>query len=99
MEQNTLIAELMVGSGDDPNGVFSSYNPNLIRFPMQIMMKSDDHNKLKKAIGQVVATSYDSAYMIVGDTAYVEYLPNGNAMLRAAPAGNWEIKIWQASRK
>jgi hypothetical protein len=98
-EELPLTARLIVPPRDDPNKVFSCYNPQLLRLPMQIMFQSDDVKQLELAISSFVAKLRgERLQMIIGDMAYIEYVPN-NFVKRNIHKDNWEIKSWKAKNK
>ena len=98
-EELPLTARLLVPSGDDPNQVFSCYNPHLLRFPMQIAFKSNSLVELEQAVQSfVIAHRSEHVQMIVGDMAYIEYIPD-NLTKHNVPKRHWEIKNWKAKNK
>lgn len=91
-----LPAQLMLPPRVDPNGVFSYYHPNILRFPMQMMLQSSDPHQLVAAIKEFVGrfkSRYETA--IVGKFGYIEYIPNNLARYNI-PDDNWEIPIYQS---
>ena len=97
-EEVPLTARLMIPASPDPNRIFSSYHPNLLRFPMQIMFKSDSAAELKQVVEMFASRfRHTSKSLIVGNIGYVEYIPPNLARYRdKIPDTNWEIA---ASRK
>ena len=93
-DKPSLVAKLMVPAGPDPNGIFSCYHPNLMRFPMQMMFKSDNlSQQLQEAVAMFSSRfKRNNRTLIVGNIGYVEYLPPGMIKYAARIAGsNWEI--------
>ncbi len=87
------IARMMVGPCEDPNGVFSCYNPQMLRFPMQLILMSEDKDMLNHAITEFSKRNPNFEYMVVGDLAYIEYIPEEYInLLDKIPEGNWEVK-------
>jgi len=98
-EELPLTARLLMPPGDDPHGIFSCYNPQLLRLPMQIIFKSDDIKQLERAIASfVLRLRGERLQMIVGDMAYIEYIPNSLSKYNI-PKDNWEIKGWKTKNK
>jgi len=92
-----LTAKLMAPAGPDKNGVFTNYNPNILRFPMQMMFRSDNAAELKQAVEIFSSRFSSSKSLIVGGVGYVEYIPSGlRQYADMIPESNWEIL---ASRK
>ncbi len=85
-------ARIMVGPTKDPNQVFSAYNPNLLRYPMQIMFYSDDEDELAEAVSDSLARYPDSEALILDEFAYIEYFPDSlKGTRKSVPKSNWEI--------
>lgn len=93
-----ITARLMVPAGDDSNGVFSCYNPNLLRMPMQIAFSSDDQKLLNQALQVAISGIKAYDHIQVGTTLYVEYVPKDLARYDV-PDENWEIKLWRLNHK
>ncbi len=94
-DEMPLTAQLMVQAGDDANGVFSCYHPNLLRFPMQIMFESSNQGQLQQVIHSFVSQlRHAREQLVVGSIAYIEYVPN-NLTGFDIPDDNWEIKSWK----
>lgn len=74
-DYRSLIGQLLVGPGDDPNMVFQYYNPYLLSFPMRIMLKSKNSEQLRMAGEEFVKDKAVYRSLVVGDMLYVEYLP------------------------
>ena len=86
-------ARMMVGPCKDPNGVFSAYNPQLLRFPMQLLLMSEDRDMMVHAITEFGKRNPNYEYVAVGDLVYIEYVPeNYLHLLDKIPEGNWEVK-------
>lgn len=92
-----LVAKLMVPAGKDPNNIFSCYNPNLLRFPMQMIFTSTSSKELREAVKEFT-NGRQHETVTIGDYAYVEYVLTRFAKLEI-PDQNWEIKAYKASRK
>ena len=87
------VARMMVGSCEDPNGVFSCYNPQLLRFPMQLILMSEDKDMMVHAITEFGKRNPNFEFVFVGDFAYIEYVPEDYIhLLDKIPDGNWEVK-------
>lgn len=96
-----LGARILVGPGVDPLGVFSHYNPYLLRFPMQIMYHSPNRDMLLEAVKNFIDNLGHKAIvkrLVWTDRAYIEYLPRSLADL-SIPPRNWEIDSWLSRRK
>jgi hypothetical protein len=89
-----LTARLLVSAGMDINGIFSCYNPTILRYPMQLMFRSDKHVNLKRAVESITHNAKYHEHIIVGDTAYVEH-----TSLKNVPERFWEIKVWKAKNR
>jgi len=95
-EAMPLTARLLAPPGPDPNGVFSCYHPNLLRIPMQIIFISDRPAELNQAISTFLYSLKGSEHLIIGNMAYIEYIPEH---ITDVPDQNWEIKKWKAKNK
>jgi hypothetical protein len=52
--------------------VFKHYNPNLLTFPQKVIMTGDP-NEIQRAVKEFIAGKISTDYLIIGNTAYVEY--------------------------
>jgi hypothetical protein len=87
------VLQLMQQSMEDPNKIFSNYHPLLLRFPMQIILKSENLNRLTRAVKSLENRFHICENLLIGDFAYVEYLPPSLAgYADDIPTENWEIR-------
>jgi len=90
--ERPLYAQLIVHDDATP-GPFSCYNPFLLRFPMQLVLKSDSRSELQRAVDEFVTSNGQPCrYVVEGNYAYIEYVPPRMAHLAGfIPKNNWEI--------
>lgn len=84
-----LPAKLMVSSINS-NKVFKNYDPTLLRFPMQLVLHSDDIKLLSIAIKQFCDNYKTYKAIIVDGYGYIEYVPDNHSKY-TIPDDNWEI--------
>jgi len=53
--------------------VFPKFNPNILTYPRRKILK-DDGSGLKRKVNNFIIDKIKSDYIIVGNTAYIEYL-------------------------
>jgi len=92
------IAEFIVSASYDPNGVFTCYNPLLLRFPMQLMLQASTGVQLIGAIKPFMNQQHAVEYIVVGNRAYIEYIPI-NMSTYNIPDSGWEIRKFRAKRQ
>jgi hypothetical protein len=86
-------ARIMLDACTDPNNVFRHYNPQILRFPMQIIFMTDDKEMLIGAISDFKRRHPNCEHTIVGEYGYIEYIPEDMLdTLDDIPDENWEIR-------
>lgn len=77
-----------------PSGeVFPYFNPGLLTYPRRQIFTGAN---LQKQVAEFLLDKLKSDSVVVGDTAYVEYLERGDAALAdKIPAKNWLIAAWR----
>lgn len=84
--------EHIVPEHRDQNKIFSSYNPTLLRYPMQIIFKCDDSQKLKSIVELFTGNLDVHENLFIDDFAYIEYVPqNLMEYIEDIPHSNWEL--------
>jgi hypothetical protein len=58
------------------HGVFKSYNPRMLTFPQKLILTSDNAENLATQVKEFLRDKVASDYIIIEDTAYIEYLPS-----------------------
>jgi len=92
-------AKMMMPATEDKNGVFSCYDPQSLRFPMQMMFRGDT-KLLPSVISEFTSNTIAAESVIIGGFGYVEYMPtNFEGFVDNIPDNNWEIRIWKAKNK
>lgn len=82
---------------DDPYGVFSAYNPSLLRYPMQAMFFCDDLEDMQEVMNEFTGRYKDHESLILGEWGYIEYVPNDLDF--TVYDKNWEIRKWKKSNQ
>ena len=82
---------------DTPN-IFTCYNPMLLRFPMQLILHSEDSSQLLKSTQSFTSRQHLVESLIIGNKAYIEYIPKSLADY-ADRAIAWEIRHYKAKYK
>lgn len=76
------------------DGVFEHYDPDLLTFPRKLIITGSD---LERKVKEFLAKHAKGDYVVIGDRAYVEYLPVAHAGLASTiPAANWETTAWRS---
>lgn len=95
VDELSEIAKSMIGPCKDPNDIFKSYNPGILRFPMQMILFDIDINNLRD-----ITIEFLGKYKISKHAAfesgfcYIEYIPdNLMSYVKRIPKNNWEIDI------
>jgi hypothetical protein len=79
--------------------LFTWYNPSIINYPMRLVLKNDSEQELNSSITSFAKDVVDYDYIIIDDTAYVEYVPSwAGKLVDLIPEHNWEIKLYRISR-
>lgn len=87
------VARMMVGPCEDPNNVFTCYNPQLLRFPMQLILMSEDKDMMVHALTEFGKRNPNFEYVAIGDLIYIEYVPEDYIhLLGKIPERNWEVR-------
>ncbi len=75
--------------------VFEYYNPMILTYPRRIIFTGDKRS-LKKTIAEFVLDKIKYESIIVGNTAYIEYLTtDDNAIINKIPDSNWQIPLYR----
>ena len=61
-------------SAMNKHGVFKNYKPGILSFPHKLIMIDGDSEQLIKKVKEFLSDKIAIDYIIIGDTAYVEYL-------------------------
>jgi hypothetical protein len=78
--------------------VFPDYKPGLLTLPRRKILERHDVPNLEEAVTNFLADKRNSDYVIVGDRAYIEYLPAALASLHdKIPANNWLVRTYKQS--
>ena len=56
------------------HGVFKSYKPGILSFPHKLILVDSNSEQLVKRVKDFLADKVKIDYLIIGDTAYIEYL-------------------------
>jgi hypothetical protein len=75
----------------EKHGVFRSYKPEILTFPHKLIIRNQDPNELIKIVKEFLSDKITIDYVIIGDTAYIEYLLTKHK--------DMESKIPQSSRE
>jgi len=61
-------------SAMNKHGVFKSYKPGILSFPHKLILVDSNSEQLVKRVKDFLADKVKIDYLIIGDTAYIEYL-------------------------
>jgi hypothetical protein len=82
---------------NDKHGVFDNYVPGVLTYPRREIIKA--RGNLQRDVERFLATKINSEYIIIEDTAYVEYLLPGEEDIAAKlPEEKWKIRAYKNSR-
>lgn len=75
---------------------FERYDPRLLTFPRRQMFEGQDQSELTRRVHAFLADKVRSDWVIVGDKAYVEYVPSEHARVAGSvPEKNWLVTKWK----
>jgi len=75
--------------------VFEYYNPNILTYPRRIIF-TGDLRSLRHTINEFVLDKIKHDSIIVGNTAYIEYLTSDDsAIVDKIPDQNWQIPAYR----
>lgn len=66
--------KLIPPSGMNRHGVFKTYKPSVLTFPHKLILVDNDTNRLLKKVKEFLIDKVPIDYIVIGDTAYIEYL-------------------------
>lgn len=82
---------------NDIHGIFDNYMPGVLTYPRREIIKA--RGNLERDVERFLATKINGEYIIIDDTAYIEYLLPGEEDIAAKlPEEKWKIRAYRDNR-
>jgi hypothetical protein len=75
---------------------FERYDPRMLSFPRRNVLQSSDLSELNRRVRAFVSDKVRSDWVIIGDKAYIEFVPSEHAGVAAnIPDKSWLVTKWK----